>query len=314
MMRILLTGADGQVGTELRRLKLPFIDLVPLDRHDLDLASEQNIRQCVRAIRPAIIINAAEFDSVDTAESHWEECFAINATAPAILAEESLLHDSLLIQYSTDYIFDGTKTEAYVEEDPTIPLNIYGASKIAAEQAIRASRARALVLRTSWIYSLYGDNFLLKILQLAREKPELRMVNDRVGAPTSAKEIAKTTAWLIHEFARLGKAEFPAGTYHMTAAGWTSWYGFASAILKITPGKKEITKLTPILSEEYMAAAERPKNSILSNQKFLRTFGFQLRDWRDQLADVLADLSAQELGKLSMGEEDQSAPRHHMLQ
>jgi len=313
MMRILLVGADGQVGTELRRLKLPFIDLVPLDRHDLDLTSEQSIRQCIRAVRPAIIINAAEFDAVDSAESHWEECFAINATAPAILAEESLLHDSLLIQYSTDYVFDGKKTEAYVEEDSTTPLNIYGASKIAAEQAIRSSRARVLVLRTSWVYSLHGDNFLLKLLRLAQEKPELRIVNDQVGAPTSAREIARSTALLIHEFARLGKTGFPAGTYHMTASGWTSWYGFASAILKILPGKKDPAKLAPILSEEYAATAERPKSSVLSNQKFLRAFGFQLSDWRDQLVEVLADLSAWQPGELSLAQEN-IKPGKHILQ
>lgn len=288
-MRILLTGAAGQVGTEFRMLAGALGEVIAADRAEFDMSEEGLIRSYLRDRKPDVIVNAGAYTAVDRAEEQRDICFAINATAPRVLAEEAARSGAMLVHYSTDYVFDGGKPGAYVEDDPVAPLGIYGESKAAGERGIAASGARALVLRTSWVYSIHGKNFLLTMLRLAKEKPELRIVDDQIGAPTSAKAIAEATAKLICEQSGKTGSEFPSGVYHMTAAGSTSWAGFATAILKRAALETE-PKVLPIATSEYPIPARRPKNSVLSNDKFESTFGFRLRSWEEQLDEVIAEL------------------------
>ncbi|MGE0358922.1 MAG: dTDP-4-dehydrorhamnose reductase, partial [Burkholderiales bacterium] len=239
-MRILLTGATGQVGWELRKTLAPLGEVRHLDRFGLNLADVPTLVASVRALQPGIIVNAAAYTAVDKAESERDEAFAVNATGPRVLAEEAKRIGALLVHYSTDYVFDGEKPSPYVEDDPTHPLSVYGESKLAGEQAILKSGCRHLVLRTSWVYGPRGRNFYLTMLRLAKERPELRVVDDQVGAPTSSLEIARATAALLAKGAQ--------GLYHMAAAGETSWCGFARAILKRTGMN---TPVIPIRTEDY---------------------------------------------------------------
>jgi dTDP-4-dehydrorhamnose reductase len=284
-LRILLTGANGQVGTEFQQLSTGIV--TPTDIAELDLTSESTVRAFVRDLKPHVIVNAAAYTAVDLAETNRDVCFAINVTAPAILAEEAARLDSMLIHYSTDYVFDGTSLTPYVEYDPTNPLSVYGESKAAGEQAILAAHARALILRTSWVYSVHGKNFLLTMLRLAAERSELRIVDDQIGAPTSAKAIAAATARLIELHADTPVALFPAGIFHMTAAGATSWAGFARAIFAAANLPKQPTVI-PIQTVEYPTPASRPLNSRLDNTKFAATFAFRLPPWQHQLTEVLS--------------------------
>ena len=291
-MRILLMGKDGQVGAEFARLRLPGAQLIAAGRKECDLRQEPSIRALVRNIGPDAIVNAAAYTAVDLAEREPELCFSVNAEAPRVLAEEAAALGAALIHYSTDYVFNGEKREPYVESDPTAPLSVYGASKAAGERAIAATGAAALILRTSWVYGARGKNFLLTMLRLAREREELRVVDDQVGAPTSAAAIAQATARLL---AGIGAGSIrtgeTAGVYHMTAAGATSWCGFARAILEKRGGEKSggapATRITPISTAEYPAPARRPANSRLCNDKFERAFGFRLAPWPQQLEEVL---------------------------
>jgi dTDP-4-dehydrorhamnose reductase len=222
---------------------------------------------------------------VDQAERERGLCFAINAAAPRVLALEAARLDALLVHYSTDYVFNGEKTGPYLESDPIDPLSVYGASKAAGEAAIAVAASRYLVLRTSWVYSAYGKNFLRTMLRLGAERSELRLVDDQMGAPTSATAIVAATAQLVEQYAAPG-AHLPAGIYHMTAGGSTSWCGFARAIfaagvLSARP------RLQAIATSEYPTPAKRPANSVLDNDKFARTFGFRLSPWKHQLEEVL---------------------------
>ena len=283
-MRILITGKNGQVGTELSRLYHSRGDVVLMGRDECDLSNEQSIRGTVQRVRPAIIINAGAYTAVDQAEKEPGLCFAINAHAPRVLAQEAARLDALLIHYSTDYVFNGEKAVPYLESDPVSPVNVYGESKAAGEAAIAEVAARFLVLRTSWVYGAHGKNFLRTMLRLGAERPELRVVDDQLGAPTSAAAIASATARLVEH----SPAGAP-GVYHMTAAGSTSWCGFARAIfqagvLSIEP------RLQPIASSDYPTPAKRPANSVLSNDKFAHAFGFRLPTWQQQLNDVLAEM------------------------
>ena len=284
-MRILITGKNGQVGTELSRFYQSQGDVVLTGRPECDLAREQSIRDVVGRVEPAVIINAGAYTAVDQAEKERALCFAINADAPGILAQEAARLDALLIHYSTDYVFNGEKPGPYLESDPVSPLGVYGESKVAGEAAIAAVGGRYLVLRTSWVYSPHGKNFLRTMLRLGAERSELRVVDDQVGAPTSAAAIAAATVRLLEQSA-------VTGIYHMTAAGSTSWYGFAraifgSGILAAPP------RLQPIPSSEYPTPARRPANSVLANDKFARTFGFRLPSWQDQLQQVLAGMTVE---------------------
>jgi dTDP-4-dehydrorhamnose reductase len=281
-MRILITGKNGQVGTELSRLYQSRGDVVLTGRDECDLLSEQSIRDTVQRVKPAVIMNAGAYTAVDQAEKEPGLCFAINAHAPRVLAQEAARLGALLIHYSTDYVFDGEKPQPYLETDPIHPLNVYGESKAAGEAAIAEVATRYLVLRTSWVYGAHGKNFLRTMLRLGAERPELRVVDDQLGAPTSAAAIADATARLVEQ-------PSPSGIYHMTAAGSTSWCGFARAIFDARLLTTQ-PRVQPISSADYPTPARRPANSVLSNDKFAQNFGFRLTTWQQQLNEVLAGM------------------------
>ncbi len=283
-MRILLFGSNGQVGAAFRGLRLRTGDqLVAVGREQCDLADAAAIRRTIREAAPEVIVNAAAYTAVDRAESDRDLCFAINADAPSTMAEEAATSEATLVHYSTDYVFDGSKASPWQEDDPTGPLNVYGASKLAGEQRIAASGARYAIFRTSWVYSNHGSNFLKSMLRLGAERPELRIVDDQRGAPTSAKAIAEATVRILG-----GGAALPTGIYHMTAGGATTWCGFARAIFA-GAGMTAQPRVTAIASSEYPTPARRPANSVLSNDKFEHTFRFRLPEWQQQLDEVLAE-------------------------
>jgi dTDP-4-dehydrorhamnose reductase len=283
-MRLLITGKNGQVGTELSRLYHSRQDVVLTGRDECDLANEQSIRDTVQRVKPTVILNAGAYTAVDQAEKEPGLCFAINAHAPRVLAQEAAHLDALLIHYSTDYVFNGEKAEPYLETDPISPVNVYGESKAAGEAAIAEVAPRFLVLRTSWVYSPHGKNFFRTMLRLGAERPELRVVDDQLGAPTSAVAISSATARLVEP--SLSGAE---GIYHMTAAGSTSWCGFARTIFQAGVLSTQ-PHVQPIPSSDYPTPARRPANSVLSNDKFAHAFGFRLPTWQQQLNEVLAGM------------------------
>lgn len=293
-MRILLTGGQGQVGWELRRTLAVLGEVTAPGRDALNLASVDSIAAAVRAARPELIVNAAAYTAVDQAESESDLAMRVNGHAPGILAEEAHKAGATLIHYSTDYVFDGTKTTPYREDDPVAPLNVYGRTKLAGEQAVMASGAAHLILRTSWVYAPRGRNFLQTVLRLARERKELKIVDDQAGAPTSARMIAEATA---HAVAGLATSEPGArdsmeagGLYHLSAAGRASWYEFATEILR---GVEGAAAVRPIPTSEYPTPARRPKNSLLDNSRFQEHFGFALPDWRVGLQLCLEELKEQ---------------------
>jgi dTDP-4-dehydrorhamnose reductase len=282
-MRILLFGGDGRVGHALQTGGSFASELKVATRQDCDLTDANSLRMLVRGVRPDIIVNAAAYTAVDKAESDRESCFAVNATAPGVMAIEAAALGARLVHYSTDYVFDGNKTTPYVEEDLTGPRNVYGASKLAGEEAITQAGGECLILRTSWVYGNHGANFLKTMLRLRTERPELRIVADQYGAPTSADAIAEATVRILK---RAGTGSWVSGVYHMTAAGATSWYEFAKAIFARAGGPAP--SVVPIATAEYPTPAARPANSVLSNEKFAATFGFRLPDWEQQLDAVMA--------------------------
>ncbi|MBI2310881.1 MAG: dTDP-4-dehydrorhamnose reductase [Betaproteobacteria bacterium] len=304
MTRILLVGAGGQVGWELRRTLAPLGEVIAPGRRELDLGDPDSVRSAVRQARPGLIVNAAAYTAVDRAESDPALAMAVNGTAPGILAEEAGRLDASLVHYSTDYVFDGTKPAAYSEEDAPNPLSVYGASKLAGEKAVQAAGISHLIFRTSWVYGGRGRNFLLTILRLAQERSELNIVDDQIGAPTWSRMIAEATAQILAQSARRvgersGHLE-QAGLFHLTAGGQTSWYGFTRAILdQVFPGtgpasaSREPPRLNPIPAAMYPAAAARPKNSVLSNARLLAEFGIGLPHWSDCLKMCLSDMEQQ---------------------
>ncbi|PTT29020.1 dTDP-4-dehydrorhamnose reductase [Pseudomonas sp. HMWF021] len=286
-MKILICGRNGQVSQELQASLAGLGSLVVLGRDRLDLAQPAQIRQHVRQVAPDLIINAAAHTAVDQAQSEPELAFAINATGPGILAEEAASLGVPLIHYSTDYVFDGSKHEPYVESDAPNPLGVYGASKLAGEQAIAAVHEQHLILRTSWVYSTHGRNFLLTMQRLLQEKPELRVVADQIGAPTWAGSIARSTRALIERW----QAGQPGawGTYHLTAQGETSWFGFAQAIGNaLREQGKPCATLLPIPSSDYPTPAARPLNSRLDCSRLQREWGVSQPDWQTALHECLA--------------------------
>ena len=289
-MRILLLGQYGQVSQELQRALHGTGELTVLGRDQLDLAQPELIRQHVQRLRPELIINAAAHTAVDQAESEPELAFAINATAPGTLAEAAADLGAALIHYSTDYVFDGSYTEPYRESDSTNPLSIYGHSKLAGEQAIQAVGGMHLILRTSWVYSQHGKNFLLTMQRLLQERESLSVVDDQIGAPTWAGTIAQTTAQLIEQW-RSGQAG-PWGVYHLTAQGETSWCGFASVIAAYLRSQgKSVATLQPIPSSDYPTPAQRPLNSRLNCNRLQQDWQVQLPTWQQALSDCLATQS-----------------------
>jgi len=275
---ILLTGAAGQLGFELARLLTAHGEVEALDRAALDLADAHAVSAAVRRVRPQIIVNAAGYTAVDRAESEPALADAINARAPAVLADEAKRLDALLIHYSTDYVFDGNSREPYREEDQTKPLNVYGSSKLAGERAITAAGAAHLILRTSWIYGLHGQNFLLTMRRLAVTRDELRVVADQFGVPNWSRVLAEATASLVSRGpATLAKKT---GIYHLSGRGRASWFDFARAIFD----DADRPRVVPITTAEYPTPARRPASAVLATDKFEAAFGFALPDWHEMLA------------------------------
>jgi dTDP-4-dehydrorhamnose reductase len=286
---ILLLGRHGQVAWELQRTLQTIGHLTTLGSADLNLVDGEQIRAAVRQIRPQIIVNAAAYTAVDKAESEVELARSINAIAPTILAEEAQGLGALLVHYSTDYIFDGRKNGAYLEEDATNPLSVYGQTKLAGEQGIQSIGGDHLILRTTWVYGNRGKNFLLTILRLAAERPELKIVADQIGAPTWSRSIATVTGQILSQW-----PQNPAsGTYHLSGSGSTSWHGFAEKIVeyaqKYHPEKAlAVQRILPIGTSDYPTPAQRPANSRLDNSKLRNTFGLGLPDWEQDLALAIA--------------------------
>ncbi|KQN52438.1 dTDP-4-dehydrorhamnose reductase [Pseudomonas sp. Leaf48] len=285
-MRILINGQHGQVSRELQHRLGAVGELIVLGRDQLDLTQPEQIRRQVQTVRPDLIINAAAHTAVDQAESEPQTAFAINAVAPGILAEEALALDIPLIHYSTDYVFDGTKVGAYNEDDAPNPLGVYGRSKLAGEQAIRDVQGKYLILRTSWVYSNHGRNFLLTMQRLLQEKTELRVVADQIGAPTWAGTIADSTLALIERW-QAGMAG-SWGTFHLTAQGQTSWFGFAQAIGEALQQQgKPCASVLPIPTSDYPTPATRPFNSRLDCSRLQREWGVSQPDWQTALCACL---------------------------
>lgn len=275
---ILLTGAAGQLGFELHRLLPAHGEVEARDRAALDLADAEAVAATVRRVKPQIIVNAAGYTAVDRAESEPALADAINARAPAILAEEAKRLDALLIHYSTDYVFDGTSAKPYREEDRANPLNVYGRSKLAGERAIAAAGGAHLILRTSWIYGWHGQNFLLTMKRLAATRDELRVVADQFGVPNWSRVLAEATASLIGRgAAALAKKS---GIYHLSGGGRASWFDFARAIFD----DADHPRVVPITTAEYPTPARRPASAVLATSKLEDTFGIALPDWRQTLA------------------------------
>jgi dTDP-4-dehydrorhamnose reductase len=287
-VKILLTGKNGQLGWELERALAPIGELVACDHAALDLADPDRIRSVTRSTAPDLIVNAAAYTAVDAAESELELADAVNGVAPGILAEEARRLGAALVHYSTDYVFDGAKTEPYVEEDPPNPLNAYGRSKLAGESAIRQVGGAYLILRTSWIYAARGKNFFLTMRRLLQEKKEVRVVSDQIGAPTSARALAEATAEILRRHGTASLREL-GGIYHATASGSTSWHGFAEEIARRLP---RAARVVPIVSAEYASAAQRPMNSRLSNRKLMQGLGVELPSWQECLERVQAETGA----------------------
>lgn len=286
-LRILISGQHGQVSRELQLRLKGLGELIVPGRDQLDLTRPEQIRQLVRTVCPNLIINAAAHTAVDQAESEPELAFAINATAPGIFAEEAFELGIPLIHYSTDYVFDGKKTEPYTEDDQTNPLSVYGKSKLAGERAISEVAGEHLILRTSWVYSTHGRNFLLTMQRLLQEQPELRIVADQIGAPTWAGTIANSTRTLIERW-QAGQAG-AWGTYHLTAQGETSWFGFAQAIgEQLQALGKPCATLEAIPSSAYPTPAARPLNSRLDCTRLQQQWSVTQPDWHTALRECLA--------------------------
>jgi dTDP-4-dehydrorhamnose reductase len=299
---ILLTGKNGQVGGELLRLLPQLGEVFAPGREQLDLSKPDDIRRTIQDVRPQLIVNAAAYTAVDQAETDQATAQAINQEAPGLMAVEAKKIGATLLHYSTDYVFDGTKRVPYDEADSANPINIYGKTKFAGEQAIRSSGVPHLIFRTAWVYARRGRNFLLTIVRLATEREELRIVNDQVGAPTCAADLAAATCKILAGIAEWNREQFifskVCGTYHMSAAGQTTWFEFAKRILEeakansrdliwladATKGRQLIAhRLTPISTEEFGAPTRRPAYSVLSNSRLKQSFGLALPEWRSQL-------------------------------
>jgi dTDP-4-dehydrorhamnose reductase len=290
MKKILVTGKNGQVGWELQRTLAPLGQIIAVDADNMDLCDVDAIRRKVREVAPHIIVNPAAHTAVDKAESEPDLAMSINGTAAGVLAEEAKKLDALLIHYSTDYVFDGTKVSPYTEVDAPNPQSVYGKTKLAGEQAIQAVGGKHLILRTSWVYGVHGGNFVKTILRLAKERIELRIVADQYGAPTWARLLAESTAQIIGQY-----SEDKSGVYHLTSNGRSNWHEFAEEIVRLACQyddflKDKLLTIHPIATHEYPVPAQRPANSSLSTQKIHNTFGLTLPRWEDDLAECVRQL------------------------
>lgn len=290
-MKILISGANGQVGYALTQRLADLHDVIALDRQGADLSKPECLMVVLDAHRPDWIINAAAYTAVDKAEHERELAFTINAQAPRVLAEWAAVHGAKLVHYSTDYVFDGTLDRPYTEADATAPLNVYGATKLAGEQAILATKAQAWVLRTTWVFAAHGANFLKTMLRLGQERDALSVVNDQVGAPTSAGWIAEVTARLIE-----AESTPATGIYHLAASGSTHWHGYAHYVLSEAKRLGMSLKVSPehvvgISSSVYPTPAQRPMNSCLNSAALMGALGLSAPNWRTDVAQVIAELA-----------------------
>ena len=287
--RILIIGRNGQVGYELRRTLAPVASIVAVDYPEIDLTSADSIRKWVRNTKARVVINAAAYTAVDKAESGIERAMQINGVAPGIIAQEAAKQGSLTVHYSTDYVFPGNKTTPYVETDEPGPLGAYGRTKLAGDLAVQAIGGAHLIFRLCWVYGARGQNFMLTMMRLARERETLRVVSDQVGCPSWSRMIAEATAQAVHT--TLGKVASPkdfSGVYHLSAGGRTSWHGFAQAIIdRIPAAERKCQEITPITTAEYPTPAKRPAFSVMDCSKLERAFGIRLPDWQESLAQVL---------------------------
>ncbi|AZL71824.1 dTDP-4-dehydrorhamnose reductase [Pseudomonas oryziphila] len=285
-MKVLVCGRNGQVAQALQGALAGLGEVHLLGREQLDLAHPQQLRAPLRELRPDLVINAAAYTAVDQAESEPQLAFTINAEAPRVLAEEAAHLGVPLIHYSTDYVFDGSKAVPYAEDDAPNPLGVYGRSKLAGEQAITAVGGEHLILRTSWVYSRHGRNFLLTMQRLLQERPQLKVVNDQIGAPTWAGTLAASTRALIERWQQGQAGAW--GTYHLTAQGETSWFGFAQAIAQQLKAQGlPCAELLPIASSEYPTPAQRPLNSRLDCSRLAREWQVTQPHWHEALIDCL---------------------------
>jgi dTDP-4-dehydrorhamnose reductase len=296
-MKILLTGCNGQVGWELGRALLPLGEVIATNSSQVDLSDLDGLRRTVQKYYADIIVNAAAYTAVDKAETEKDLAFLVNAEAPGVLAEQAKQTGALLIHYSTDYVFDGTKSSAYVEDDAPNPVNIYGQSKLAGEKAIQATGADYLILRTSWVYAARGHNFLKSILRLAAEREELNIVADQIGSPTWARLIAETTAHVLRQsLLERHNGDFNSDLYNVTSAGESSWHGFAQMIVDYArqQGNQALKNriINPIPTKDYPLPAKRPVNSRLSIGRLEQHFGLKMPAWDQALKLCMEDIAA----------------------
>lgn len=298
--RILLTGRTGQLGSELLRTLEPFGEIVAPSHAEMDLANASSIREVIRLNRPRWIVNPAAFTAVDLAEGEPDRAYAINSEAIKVMGEEARSLGAGVIHFSTDYVFDGSGSQPYREGDPTGPLGVYGASKLAGEEALAASGASHLIFRTSWVYGATGKNFLRTILRLAEERETLRIVADQYGAPTWSRDLARMTAAVLEQCevaARgMGLSEGLAevgGIYHAAGRGETTWHGFAAEAVRLrqqTFPDFRLACIEPITTAEYATPAKRPANSRMDSGKLRERFGWTMMDWHDSLHEVLSEI------------------------
>jgi dTDP-4-dehydrorhamnose reductase len=294
-MKILVTGKNGQVGFELQRALAPLGEVIPVDHSECDLADAEAIRALVRRVAPDVIVNPAAYTAVDKAESDAATAFAVNTEAPRVLGEEAARLGALVVHYSTDYVFNGTKEGAYAESDTPDPQSVYGRSKHEGEVALAAANPRHVILRTSWVVGAHGGNFAKTMLRLAGERERLTVVADQFGAPTSAALLADVTAQLIRQHQREGSEGFPYGTYHVAAGGETSWHEYArfviaEALAAGKPLKATPEAVAPLATADYPTPAKRPANSRLNTARFTDTFGLRLPHWQEGLRHVLQQI------------------------
>jgi dTDP-4-dehydrorhamnose reductase len=296
-MRIMLTGANGQVGWELSRSLMPLGEVIALDRTQCDLSKPETIPGIIQEIKPNVIVNAAAYTAVDKAEEEEGLASTINGTAVGIIAEEARKLNTFLIHFSTDYVFDGAKQEPYTEDDAPNPLNAYGRSKLAGEKAVYESGCDYLILRTTWVYAARGHNFVNTILKLVQERDELKIVADQIGAPTWARNIADATAHILRQAVEEKMSSvFKSGIVNLAASGEISWHGFAKAIVEqvkcVWPENTiAVRKLTPIPTEAYPLPAARPKNSCLATDKLRQWCGIIMPEWKNALASCIGEIA-----------------------
>jgi dTDP-4-dehydrorhamnose reductase len=294
MTRILVIGRSGQLATALAEAGWPAdVEIVCRGRDQIDLARPAIAREAVVREKPDLVINAAAYTAVDKAESEAELAFTVNRDGPAALAEACLTIGAPLIHISTDYVFDGTKSGRYVESDPVKPASVYGASKEAGEEAIRSRLSAHVILRSAWIYAPMGHNFVRTMLRLGRERPELSVVDDQIGCPTAAAELARAVQAAAHRLLGGGRDY---GTFHFAGSGSTSWFGFAEAVFELAQAR-DLTRrprLVPIPTKDYPTPARRPANSVLDSTKFARLYGVTARPWRESLTQCLEEIATRE--------------------